>query len=369
MYDEWIAQDANRNVLPLADRQWRRKSDANGHHDHNANMQYYNGWENKAALVASGGWDPSPKLNIEAGMRLEQHHMDGDWYPEAIRKNAGYDSRWVSGPKAKLIDNWLNASFTANATWKAFQNFGFLADGYYLQQSGKLSLYSGADDPAIETSVVPGVAFGLYYNHPAVSLVSKATYIERTNFKNNSTFNHPTTGDVQKQTNSYGVKTIGWTTDLLLKPAKGFNLHLLLTLQSPEYDNYEFDVFGDHYSFSGNVARSVSKTLAEIDPSYTFGKFKVWGSARYFSKEYANYPNTLVFKERWETFAGLDVKYDKNVSFSVSAVNLLNERGAQGSISGTNTTTAAQAVALYDKPLVGTYIRPFTVELKTKIKF
>jgi len=222
---------------------------------------------------------------------------------------------------------------------------------------------------SVSTSEVPGVAIGLYYNHPAVSLVSKATYISRSNFKNNSTFNHPTSGEVQKQTNSYGVKTMGWTTDVLLKPAKGLNMHLLLTLQNPEYDSYEFDVFGEHYSFSGNVARSVSKTFVEIDPSYSFGKFKLWASARYFSQEYANYPNTLTFKERWETFAGMDVKYDKNVSFSVSAVNLLNEKGAQGSISGTNTTTAAEAVRLYDQPLVGTYIRPFTVEIKTKIKF
>jgi len=364
--EEWVALDANRNPIQGS---WVRRSDQYGHQSHNGNMQYYNGWENKAAFVASGNWDASPKLNIDAGMRLEQHHMDGDWYPEAIRNNAGYDRRWVSGPKAKLVDDWFNTSFMANITYKAFQNFGFLADGYYLQQSGKLSLYSGADDPAIETSEVPGVALGVYYNHPAVSLVSKATYISRSNFKNNSTFNHPTSGEVQKQTNSYGVKTMGWTTDVLLKPAKGFNLHLLLTLQNPEYDNYEFDVFGVHYSFSGNVARSVSKTFVEIDPSYSFGKFKIWASGRYFSQEYANYPNTLTFKERWETFAGVDVKFNKSVNVSLSAVNLLNEKGAQGSISGTNTTSASEAVRLYDQPLVGTYIRPFTVELKTKVKF
>lgn len=95
----------------------------------------------------------------------------------------------------------------------------------------------------------------------------------------------------------------------------------------------------------------------------------MWASARYFSKEFANYPNTLVFAGRWETFAGINYKYDKNIDFSLSAVNLLNQSGAQGSISGTNTTTAEQAVALYDKPLAGTYIRPFTIEFKTRIQF
>lgn len=158
--------------------------------------------------------------------------------------------------------------------------------------------------------------------------------------------------------------------DLLFRPFKGFDLHLLLTLQNPKYKNYEFTTsWGQEVNNNDNVARSVSKTLVEIDPSYTFGKFKIWASARYFSKEYANYPNTLIFKDRWETFAGLNYKYDKNVDFGISAVNLLNQHGAQGSISGTNTTTAEQATALYDKPLVGTYIRPFTIEFKTKIRF
>jgi len=369
-YKQWVAKDKNGNLLPSGQGKWENKTDQFGHKDHNNAMQYYNGNENKLALVASDNWDITDKINVNAGLRLEQHDMRGDWYPGAMRSNSDNPSGWISGPnRAKIKDSWFNTSITANATWKAFQNFGFLADAYYLQQSGKLSLYSGADDPNIDISEIPGFALGVYYNHPMVSLVSKATSIKRTNFKNNSTFNHPATGEVQKQTISYGVKTLGWTTDVLLTPAKGFKLHLLLTLQNPEYENYEFDVFGTHYSNSGNVARSVSKTIAEIDPSYSFGRFRLWASARYFSKEYANYPNTLIFKERWETFAGLDFKYDKNVSFSLSAVNLLRENGAQGSISGTNTTTPTEALALYEKPLVGTYIRPFTVEFKTKIRF
>jgi len=365
-YDEWVSKDKDGNVLPEG--KWDNKTNYFGHKNYNAAMQYYNGSENKLALVATDNWDITDKISVDAGMRLEQHNINGDWYPGAIRSNPEYKSDWISGPKAKIKDSWFNTSFTANVTWKAFHNFGFLADAYYLQQSGKLSMYSGADDPNIDTSEIPGFALGVYYNHPKVSLVSKATSIKRTNFKNNSTFNS-SSGDVQKQTISYGVKTLGWTTDVLLTPLKGFNLHLLLTLQNPEYQNYEFDVFGKHYSNSGNVARSVSKTIAEIDPSYSFGKFRLWASARYFSKEYANYPNTLIFKERWETFAGFDFKYDKNVSFSLSAVNLLQEKGAQGSISGTNTTTSEDALELYDKPLVGTYIRPFTVEFKTKIRF
>lgn len=361
VYDEWTTD-------VVGNGQWIRKTDKYGNRSHNAAMQYYNGVDNKMAAVATEKWKINDKFTVDAGTRLEWQRIDGDWYSAEDRKAGG--TNWVSGQTSDVKKDWFNFSATASVTWKAFQNLGFLADAYYLQQAGKLSMYAGADDPQIDKCEIPGFAAGVYFNHPMISLVSKVTSIKRTNFKNNSTFNDPVTGAVDKKTISYDVSTIGWTTDVLFRPFKGFDLHLLLTLQNPKYKNYEFTTsWGQEVNNNDNVARSVSKTLIEIDPSYTFGKFKIWGSARYFSKEYANYPNTLIFKDRWETFAGLNYKYDKNVDFGISAVNLLNQHGAQGSISGTNTTTAEEAKALYDKPLVGTYIRPFTIEFKTKIRF
>lgn len=371
---------------------WVAKTDKYGTRSHNAAMQYFNGMDNKMALVGSEKWNINDKFILNAGTRIEWQKVDGDWMPST---QVGVDPSGKPIYDRVLTDvkkDWWNVSATANLTYKAFDNFGFLLDGYYLQQAGKLSSYAGADDPGIEKCEIPGFSAGIYFNHPMISLVSKFTKIERTNFKNNSTFNAKWTDAAQpgvefsattKQTSSYDVSTIGWTTDVLLTPFKGFQLHLLLTLQNPKYKNYAMTInYSDNETVPGytathsesvnnnnNVARSVSKTLIEIDPSYSFGKFRVWASARYFSKEYANYPNTLIFKERWETFAGLNYKYDKNVDFSISAVNLLNQSGAQGSISGTNTTTAEGAKLLYDKPLVGTYIRPFTLEFKTRIKF
>lgn len=367
-YDQWVMDlDADKNPIPGTGK-WVTKTDKNGNSSHNAAMQYYDGVDNRMAIVASDKWTLNDKFLVNAGARAEWQHLDGSWYSAEDRKAAG--TNWVSGNTSSVDKDWWNFSVTANATYKAFENFGFLADAYYIQQAGKLSAYAGADDPGIEKCEIPGFSAGVYFNHPLISLVSKFTTIKRTNFKNNSTFNNPETGAVDKKTISYDVSTIGWTTDVLLTPFKGFNLHFLLTLQNPKYKNYAFTTsWGQEVNNNDNIARSVSKTIIEIDPSYSFGKFRVWASARYFSKEYANYPNTLVFAGRWETFAGLNYKYDKNIDFSINAVNLFNQSGAQGSISGTNTTTAEQAKALYDKPLSGTYIRPFTVEFKTNIRF
>lgn len=376
IYEQWTTKDKDGNpITPY----WKKITDDNGNRNYNAAMQYYNGSENKLALVATEKWNVSNSLALNLGTRLQWQRLDGDWYPSANRIAAG--TNWVSGQTEKVKKDFYNVTGTASAVWKAFQNLGtaeipmslgFLADAYYIQQAGGLSNYAGADDPGLKKSEIPGWSAGVYFNHPLLNVVSKVTKIKRTNFTNNSTFNKTEeNGNVitEKKTISYDVSTVGWTTDVLFKPFTGFQLHLLLTLQNPKYENYEFEVFGEQFSNSGNVARSVSKTLVEIDPSYSFGKFKIWASARYFSKEYANYPNTLIFASRWETFAGINYKYDKNVDFAISAVNLLNQSGAQGSISGTNTTTATQAKDLYDRPLVGTYIRPFTIEFKTRVKF
>ncbi|WP_100073953.1 hypothetical protein [Chryseobacterium camelliae] len=342
-------------------------------------MQYYNGWENKLAVVATDKWNINDKLTVQIGARAEWQRINGDWYPAQNRAEAG--KSWVAGNTSPVKKDWLNMTGTAEAVYKAFPNLGtdskpmslgLLADLMYIQQAGRLSMFAGADDPNIETSQIPGGSFGIYFNHPVINMISKVTKISRTKFKNNSTFNKKESdGSVttEKQTISYDVNTLGWTTDILLKPFKGFEMQALLTFQNPKYENYEFDVFGEHFSNSGNIARSVSKTLVELSPSYSWGKYKLWASARYFSKEFANYPNTLIFAGRWETFAGINFKYDKNIDFSLSVVNLLNQSGAQGSISGTNTTTLEQARALYGQPLAGTYIRPLTVEFKTRIKF
>lgn len=347
--------------------EWVQKTTDMGTRNDNIGMQYYDGLDNKTAIVAAETWTPHRKLSIDLGGRFEWQRINGKWYKTEDRIAA--KSNWVSGKLSDIKKNWFNTSVTGSATYKAFKNFGFLADVMYIQQAGNLNLYGGGDDPQVKKSVTTGFSAGVYFNHPNVSFVSKLTQIRRTNFNNNSTFNSPDGTEIIRKVINYDVSTLGWTTDMVITPFKGFNLHMLLTLQNPKYKNYDFEVFGEQFSNSDNVARSVSKVLIEIDPSYTWKKLRIWGSARYFSKEYANYPNTLTFKGRWETFAGVKYMYNREVEFGVNVVNLFNQSGAQGSISGTNTTTAEQAKALYNKPLAGTYIRPFTVEFSTKIKF
>lgn len=341
-------------------------ADEHGQWNYNGAMQYYDGHETKMALYFRDNWDISRKFNLEYGFRLENHNFSGNWYPSALRSEAP-SRTWVSGSTEKVSRNFFNKDIYAILTYKIARTWGVLAEGSYFEKGGNLSAYSGADDPKLKQSHTPYIAGGVYFNHPLVSLISKVSKIEMSNIGVNGTFNNEETGESMKQSFNYDVKTLGWTTDAIIKPFKGFNLHLLLTIQNPQYKKFEFEVYGKKYDYAGKTLRSISKTLIEIDPSYAWSKFKIWASARYFSKEAANYPNSIYFASRWETFAGFDYKYNKNINFSINVVNLLNQTGAQGTVSGGN--TIMDGSKYYDKVMSGTYIRPFTVEFKTSVKF
>lgn len=96
---------------------------------------------------------------------------------------------------------------------------------------------------------------------------------------------------------------------------------------------------------------------------------RIWASARYFSKTYANLTNSLTFKGRWETFAGANYTLNKHLEFSATVINLLNQRGAQGTIMRTDLYTDEQAANMEGRVLSGNYIRPFTVEFGMKYNF
>jgi hypothetical protein len=101
---------------------------------------------------------------------------------------------------------------------------------------------------------------------------------------------------------------LGWTTDFVLKPFKGFNLHYLVTFQNPVYKKFNFNAFGKDYDYNNNNVLGVAKVLMEIDPSYSIDKWRFWASFRYFSKQYANllmlYICTEMGNFRWRKLYG-----------------------------------------------------------------
>lgn len=337
-------------------------------------FEYHNGTENKTALFLTDKWDLSDIFTLNLGARLEYQALRGDYIDNTTKNDA---INYLDNVKTDISHDWLNKAFMANGIYKVTAKFGLTGEVTYNEQAGHLENYSSGNYPDLKKSRIPGAGIGVFYNHELFSLVSKATYIQRDEYRGTVNFTSPNTGLVSRPTVQYAIQTLGWTTDIVAAPFKNFNLHFLVTLQSPKYNDYTGTVeFSDgeriNYNYNGKYVSEISNVLIEIDPSYQWNKLRLWASARYFSKQYANMTNSLYFKGRWETFAGANYSLSKNVDFNLTVVNLLNQRGAQGSIAGTDLMTDEQAKAVIGTEgaiLSGTYIRPFTVEFGMKYKF
>ena len=350
--------------------------------------EYYKGDENKLALYATHEWDITPKWNAYYGARLEWQHTQGE--NAAVRNADGnYVGRFANyhlgatAADGTLIAptpyeyDWLNMAFTAALTYKVNSRFGFTGDFTYNTQRPKMNDFSPAEMPNTGRIAIPLGRVGIYYNNDWLSLTSLVSYIGKTN--NNSTLNliNPNDDhDVKASALTYDIETIGWTTDAVVKPFKGFDLHFLFTYQRPKYKKYETSVtFSDgtvsSINATGNIVTEIPKVLIELDPSYTFlnDNLRVWASFRYFSKTYANIKNAYYFNGRWETFGGVEWKAGKRLTLGATAINFLNQTGAKGSIAGTELVDNEDAARYNGTWMSGSYIRPFTVEFSAKITF
>lgn len=335
----------------------------------NSFMEYHKGNMNKVALILKDTWNISRAFEVKAGARLEYQSLRGDYMPLANRKNGT-----LLGETEKIKDDFFNKTLAVSGVWKATKMFGVNADVMYTESGGILGNYNTGNNPHLSQSKTPMVSGGIYFNHPMISLVSKVSYISKSNYSANSNFTNPATNATARAAVKYDVKTIGWTTDVIFKPAKWFNMHFLVTLQDPKYGNYNGTLnFTDgttrDFDFNSSNVTGISKFLMEIDPTFIYQNWNLQLHARYFGKQYANLSNTLSFEPHWETFARLGYKFSKNINAYVNVVNLLNQNFAKSSISGTDLMTSTEAAAKYGTVMTGSYIRPFTCEFGINFNF
>ena len=394
MYDQSVPTDGsypvrlyNADYATYTDRTYA----GNGYYyDFNKNAsEYYKGHENKIALYFTHDWDVTDQLNLYYGARLEYQALRGD--NAAVKNTEGnYVGRFADyylgataadGTKiapTPMSYDWLNYALTAAATYKLTGQFGLTGDFTYITQHPKIENFAPATLPNTDKISVPLGRAGIYYNNEWLSLTSLFSYISKTN--NNSTLNlqHKTAAgqtEIMAAPLTYDIKTLGWTTDVVTHPFKGFDFHFLFTYQKPTYKKYETSVtFSDGYvgqiNATGNIVAEIPQVIVEIDPSYMITKdLKIWTSFRYFSKTYANINDAYYFNGRWETFGGLNWQVNDKLALGCTVVNFLNQTGAKGSIAGAELIEKEDAGQYAGHVMAGSYIRPFTVEFSASLKF
>ena len=341
----------------------------------NGSSEYDKGFENKLAAYVNDTWRVSRNFRMGYGARLELFNVgvdyigDGrfsDFYIGANYSDADGNSKTVG--TTHHTNTGLNYAVSVSPTYNITSNFGLTGEINFLQQYRHLEAYSGKTLPYYNHRPFILGRAGIFYNSSFVNLVSAFTYARRTNDYSRLTVmsDNPNEDPVMVGASS-GIETMGWTTDAMFTPFKGFKFHAMLTLQSPKYTGYKFEAFNKTYDFSDKTVTKQSKVIIELDPNYTYDRFNIWASFRYYSKQYANVGNSVYFNGRWETFAGASYKANKMLTFNVNVVNFLNQRGAQGTIPGSELITDDSQYA--GTIMAGNYIRPFTVEFGAKLNF
>lgn len=343
--------------------------------------EYYDGHEFKGALFASDDWTATNWLWMSLGARLEYLGYGGN---AALNNPAGatYNSRtlgWSLKSEGATINrfhgDWLNPAVTYNVRAKLLPGFGLEGEYVYVRQRPNLQDYAGSELPTTAPVNINMARGGIYWNNSWIQLVSQFSFITQTNYKSRSTFYNQLPSGVEEDKTipiTYNIQTMGWTTDVVLTPFKGASLHALLTLQNPVYKKFHIKSQFDSgtpidVNVTDNTVTAMSKTLIELDPSYSFNKFRFWLSFRYFSKQYINKTNTLYFNGHWESFGGINYMMNKKVNFALNVVNLFNQSGATGSIGAADLVTDTTPYKNY--LMSGSYIRPFEVSLSTTINF
>jgi len=341
----------------------------------NGSSEYDKGFENKLAAYVNDTWRVSRNFRMGYGARVELFNLGVDYIGDKRFSDFHIGANYTDAEGSKKTvgvshhtNTGLNYAVSVSPTYNITHNFGLTGEINFLRQYRHLEAYSGTSLPYYNNRPFILGRAGIFFNSSFVNLVSAFTYARRTNDYSRLTVmsENPNEDPVMVGASS-GIETMGWTTDAMFTLFKGFTFHAMVTLQSPKYTGYKFEAFNKTYDFSGKTVTKQSKLIVELDPNYTYDRFNIWASFRYYGKQYANVGNSVYFNGRWETFAGASYKASKMLTFNVNVVNFLNQRGAQGTIPGSELITDGSQYA--GTIMAGNYIRPFTVEFGAKLNF
>ena len=376
------------HVNPLDPTQTTHRSETFGYNE--LSPEYTKGSENKLALYFTDEWKVSPKFKVFYGGRLEYYRMSavqistprfsgfhmGNYKTYATAAGSVVATEHSIEAKNVTKDK-LNYAATLQLTYNLTRQFGLTADATIATRFPRISEYAGTGptEEQYKRVTIPLIRGGIFYKNDWIDLSSMVTYISKSNNIDQQNLTKPSTTEGKTVLLIYNIQTLGWTTSAEINPFKNFHMHALFTYQKPVYKNYNASVtFSNGQSMGVNannmIVKEIPQVLIELDPKYDITKnLNAWLSFRYFGKTYANLQEALYFNGHWETFGGINWNVNKKLSLGVSVINIFNEKGAKGTISGSELITKQEAGKYDGKYMSGSYLRPFTVEFSAGIKF
>ena len=338
----------------------------------NGSSLYYKGRKASLEAYAIDEWHVTNRIVLRAGARGRVLGFDMDSCPilegeTCNKRTAGFN---LSNGTARLVNiRRTHADYAAMgyASYNVAKGLNIVGEGFWSVIARTMPNYKGTTLPSETPSTSGMVRGGLMYNSDMLDFTLMPSYITSLN---NTKIVYVTkqingVSETQAYTAEYGIGTLGVTFDGNFH-WRQFSMHALCTLQNPRYTDYdnEFhfsDGSTDVISYTGNYVSGLSRMMLELDPSWKNANWRVWASARYYSRQYASRTNNAWFNSHWETFAGVDRQISPKLKLALSLVNVLMQDGAKGSLDVADTITDTSMLEGY--VMAGSYIRPFAVEM------
>lgn len=343
----------------------------------NRSTVYIDGVSNDLCAFAMDKWAVTNRFSLQAGLRMGWNHYDVLCAVNLDGKtnNSRHNGFYILSDEVERVPihkNGLNMAALLKADWNVTGNL--YASGEFMQtvRNRLMVHYFTATVPNQKPLMARLSRAGLQWSGEHMDISSSLSYAESLNGNSNTNASKEVNGNMESSMYlamaSYG--TLGFTTEANIHSG-GFALHLLCTLQDARYTDYKATVtFSDGdftMDYTGKQYPGLSRVLLEIDPSYKSGKWRVWSSLRYMGPQYVNKSNTVKFDGHWETFAGVRYSMSDKCDLALNLVNLLNAKGAKGTISAAD--TIGKDIDLRGYILSGTYIIPFNANLGMTYRF
>ena len=345
----------------------------------NRNSTWFDSWKIHADLYLFDSWRISKSFLARTGVRVRGIY--NDVYSVARLDGETINTR-VEGfnlanpalaQKHRFQAPGIDYVVSESLSWRICRGLSAVAEGFYSMTPKAATYYRNATLPSLKSIGNAMVRGGLTMEGEWYDLTALVSYV--------TSWNNAAQVNVTKQIGGisetlpwvaqYGIGTLGFTFDGSIHFG-GFSLHARATWQDPRYKNYRNEfVFSDGsvsvIDYTGKTVTGISKLMIEFDPSFSWKFFKVWASARYYSRQYVSRTNLAYFNGHFETFAGAQFMIGKHNRINLNVVNILMDQGAKGSIDIAD--TIEDASALQGLVMAGSYIRPFTVDLSYTFSF
>ena len=347
--------------------------------NYNMGGQYFSGDKYQLALYCIDDWNITDRWLARTGVRVAPHYKD---LLAAHKNDTDEINKRVDG--FNLADRSLSRldpvrlfgvdyAVSEHMSYRIVDRLFVTAEGFYSKLGKATTIFKNAAMPSVKPVGTGMVSGGLMYDNKWLEATAVVTYIKSWDNAKAMSVSNQVGGKSETipWTAHYGISTLGCTLDANLKFG-GFKLHTLFTWQDPRYTDYSNEfVFSDGTTkvidYTGKYVTGISQVMAELDPSYTWDRYRVWASVRYYSRQYASRTNYAYFNGHFESFAGFDMRFANSSKLSINFVNILFQNGVKGTLDIADTISDPSLLENY--LMAGSYIRPFTVELSYTYRF